>query len=147
MPGEIAVSGICDYDFETRRSHIEIYLSTNSSTKKVEITDNLIRDITCTVVHEVTHREQQKLKSSRAYLRSSSDELEYLMLPDEIDAYANDIAFDLYLQGLGLEYLREFHHDDSNNYSLSMYAAHLRETKELKRLYRKIYLNLIYLNS
>lgn len=131
----IALTGYCDTD--DRRS--EIVVSICYSDPTIDLLDEnpyLALEIVAVMVHELTHREQQKKRPGIAFSDFSHD-AEYLALPDEIDAFANDFAYFMNARKLTLNKFQNVHID--------AYRTELAGTKALNRLYKKIYKNLDYL--
>jgi hypothetical protein len=80
-----------------------ILLNINPETKRVELKELLLVDISITIQHEFVHK-RQYIKRGRRFFDSKEfkpiindkQELkEYFELPDEIDAYAKNIVLDL----------------------------------------------------
>jgi hypothetical protein len=136
----LALTGYCDYDFETRRSEIVVSLCYSDPLVDL-VNDNkfLVNEIVAVLIHEMTHREQQKKRPGFAFSGFESD-ANYLTSLDEISAYANDLAYLLHSRGIPLEA------DISDHPAhLQIYREQLKGTPELRRLYGKIYKNLDYL--
>jgi hypothetical protein len=144
----VAVTGYCDYDYELRRSNIVVNIC--YSERRLDLTTSkreLSQEIVAVLVHELTHREQQKKRPSVAFLGSKQN-IEYLSLPDEIDAFANDLAYLMHMRGITINDVmlpqtnkgHDLHH-------LRAYQTMVPRTPTINRLYKKLYRNLVYLGS
>lgn len=91
--GTVMVDGYCEYDSVTHRTSIVINLCYSDSSVDLVFANNFLAlEIVAAMLHELTHREQQKKRGSIGF-RDYGTEAEYLALPDEIDAYACEFAY------------------------------------------------------
>lgn len=135
-----ALTGVCEYDNYSRKSEIVISICYEEPTLGLDFwNEDLPLEIVAVIVHELTHREQQKKRAGRAMVLRKLDG-EYLALPDEVDAYANDIAYYLHRKGL-----TTCNYEKANLPILTLYRQTLNGQEPLKRLHKKVYSNLLYL--
>ena len=142
------IYAVGQFEYDSQESSIEILLC--YSADKYHLTPEVIHDlgvqIVQTMVHEITHREQHKSqKRRRATLEAP---VEYLSNKHEIDAYANDIAYGLFINNK--EYVvgkgSKIKLDECPNL-YGFHQAFSFADSELRRLTIKIYRNLVYLHS
>jgi hypothetical protein len=111
-----------------------------------ELIHNVGVQITQTLIHELTHREQHKSQNRRR--ASLEQDVDYLSNKHEIDAYANDIAYGLFIDNK--EYVVEKGSKIKLDECPNLYGFHQAfsfSNPELRRLTVKIYKNIEYLNS
>ena len=91
---------------EGEDTDIELVLVLNSEDRVITINSSdwefLEHQVTQTLAHEMIHREQAKQRIGTEYMPAFTNHMDeeqkrivYLSDPDEIDAYANDVALDL----------------------------------------------------
>jgi hypothetical protein len=142
------IYAVGQFEYSPLESSIEILLC--YAEDQYQLTTVVIHDlgvqIVQTMIHELTHREQHKSQKRR---RASLDsEVEYLSNKHEIDAYANDIAYGLFINnkesvvGKGSKIKLD---ECPNLYGF--HQAFSFADPELRRLTVKIYRNIDYLNS
>jgi hypothetical protein len=146
----VVVEGMFEYT-DSHRTTIDITLC--YSIELIDMTASMIAELCVklvqTIIHELTHREQHKsIRKRGSRARSISIATEYLANKHEIDAYANDVAYELFvttkadlLRNGSKVSLGECLH-------LAVFFEHFNPTSdEYRRLIRKVYRNLSVLHS
>lgn len=147
----LAVEGMFEYMDSHHPTLIDITFY--YSDERYVMTPDFIREVTMRIVqaliHELTHREQHKsIRKSGKHARSVHMTSEYLGSKHEIDAYANDVAYELFInkktdllaKGSSVS-LQECLH------LAVFYERFGSDTPEYRSMNKKLYRNLVILQS
>lgn len=139
---QVITIGECQFDSPTP----SIVMTLLYSNREIWLTDQyrkkLVGEITSSVVHELTHREQLKMNKGKGI--QEYDEASYLRQHHELSAFANDISMELWMHGhpgVMISY------SDMPTYLKLYFDEFGFESKHLRNLLKKISLNIDLLNQ
>lgn len=140
LGAQVCVSGLCEVCPFTGKQEIEITLHYRDTTIELDYYNpQLPIDITCAVIHELVHKAQVQARPKGLGFVKTFTDAEYFELPDEIDAYAAEIAYILHMAQQPMNhkcYLLGYKH-----------LTLARGSKEFRKFYKKLYQNLIWLQG
>jgi hypothetical protein len=149
--GGLAVQGMFEYTDSHHPTSIDItffYDEDKHVMSKPFIAD-LCMKIVQAMVHELTHREQHKsIRKSGKHARGLIYSKEYLANKHEIDAYANDVAYELFVKKKTdlLSKGSAVSLDECLHLAV-FYERFGSDTEEYRRMNKKLYKNLAFLRS
>lgn len=117
---------------------IEIYLQYSESLVILADNDDLDIRLTCAVIHELTHRKQ----FSKGLLVPLDDmtERQYLSEPSELDAFSNEIAYELLIRGNVQAFRDHARLEPETCHHLSLYRSVFgTHERARKKLLAKVY--------
>lgn len=146
-----AVNGFFDQD---RPSNLEIEICCSSYRKQFTLTKKLHRalifDIADTLCHESIHRYQAAIRKETPWIDVTGDiEIDYYADPDEMFAFAANIAHNMYRQ-YGRRAIDELKRlDDVLDFDpyLADYYTFFYQQPKFKKVVKLVYLNLIAIDN
>jgi hypothetical protein len=142
----IVVTG--HHEFSSIRGGSELVITLNYPNTTVYLCDEcntrLPYDIVGVLVHELTHREQHKARSGDASFKNWLDNTSDSTICDEIEAYANEAAYILYSAGYTISRWCSRKLSPTTRFEVGDMDL---SVKQRRRYTKKLYSNLIYLES
>jgi hypothetical protein len=149
---DCGISGV--FEPEDHHTPIKIEVHVSKFSDKLYLSDKLVRHMVYAIFqslsHELIHQYQYRFRDDRApimaYMLGGGEPMNerqaYLAEIDEIDAYAHDIAIELFhfFPGNYMDHLRNGRYTKSLAWAMYVEAFHGTDWKDIRnRLYKKVY--------